>query len=666
MGARDTPFSMTGAGGRTLISVAWLCWIAIASLLAVSPWRSAWAQHASDNPVASAEDAYGSTLGLESIGLYLPFSVRGFNPQAAGNVRIDGLYFDQQGALSNRVIEGSAIRVGVSEIGYVFPAPTGIVDYDLRHPGNGSPSATIVASAGPFQARGLSIDGNLPLISSVLQLPLGASYQISTQTPFGANPGYTSRVTNFGATPQWSPNDRVTVRAIFDWQQIRRAKTFPFVFTAGDFLPPTISRVYMGQNWAEGSSLSENFGGIITAQLSHQWSFTAGIFRSVSDNPVSFSDFYINTDPHGLAEHLVVGYPDQSVFSTSGEARLSGHFSWGSWGHEMVFLVRGRNTLARYGGSDVVDVGPALIIESIQVPEPTFRYSARTADRTELGGVGLAYRAHWQEHADFALGVQQESYSKAVTLPPVPDARLTDRPLRAYGNAALELTKHLTAYAGFTQGLEDSGVVPNFAINRGAILPAARTWQVDSGIRYTLTPELKLIGGVFEIQKPYFNLDPNAIDRNLGVQRAKGFELSIAGELLEHLNVTAGALAGTVRVIGPDLPAEGVGPIAFGQPRLTYVLNADYRVSRWPALSMDLNISHVGAAPASLDNALYVQALNQLDLGGRYRFTILGKPATVRTQIINLTNAKIWISAYTPGFSQQAPRSLFAYLTADF
>src|SRR5215469_16721449 len=76
------------------------------------------AQHAADNPVASAEDAFGLTLGLESIGMYSPGQVRGFSPEMAGNVRIDGLYFDQQGALSNRVIEGSTVRVGVSAIGY--------------------------------------------------------------------------------------------------------------------------------------------------------------------------------------------------------------------------------------------------------------------------------------------------------------------------------------------------------------------------------------------------------------------------------------------------------------------------------------------------------------------------------------------------------------------
>jgi iron complex outermembrane receptor protein len=74
----------------------------------------------------------------ESIGLYGIGGIRGFHPQEAGNMRIDGLYFDEQGSLSNRVVEGTTTRVGVSEIGYAFPAPTGIVDYDLRHTGNGT------------------------------------------------------------------------------------------------------------------------------------------------------------------------------------------------------------------------------------------------------------------------------------------------------------------------------------------------------------------------------------------------------------------------------------------------------------------------------------------------------------------------------------------------
>src|SRR6185437_9144304 len=147
----------------TRINAPRLLAVVLASTVATFEITPAHGQHAADNPVASAQDAFGLTLGLETIGMYSPGQVRGFSPQSAGNVRIDGLYFDQQGTLSNRVIEGSTIRVGVSEIGYAFPAPTGIVDFQLRHPGDGTPSATVIANAGPYEARGISIDGSVPL-----------------------------------------------------------------------------------------------------------------------------------------------------------------------------------------------------------------------------------------------------------------------------------------------------------------------------------------------------------------------------------------------------------------------------------------------------------------------------------------------------------------------
>ncbi|HEY4038141.1 MAG TPA: hypothetical protein VGM15_04920 [Burkholderiaceae bacterium] len=616
--------------------------------------------------MASADDAFGLTLGLESIGMYGPGGIRGFNPQIAGNVRINGLYFDQQGGLSNRVVEGSTIRVGVSEIGYAFPAPTGIVDYDLRHPGNGTPSVTVVTSAGPFESKGVSADGNLPLIGKELQAPIGASYQISTQTPYTQNPGYTSHVANFGATPQWSPNDRLTLRAIFDWQQTTDARTLPFVFTAGDFLPPKIRRGYLGQDWAEGHSLAKNYGGTVNAELSDRWSLTAGLFRSISDNPVSFSDLYVNTDPRGLADHLVIGYPDQSVSSNSGEVRLTGRLSTNSWHHGVVVLARGRDTLAHYGGENVVDAGPAFIGQGLQVPEPAFRYSARTSDRTQLWSTGLGYRGQWDKRGDFAIGLQQEHYSKSVSSPAAPPARLSDHPLRFYGQASMRFGERLTAYTGYTQGLEDSGTASNGAVNRGAILPTARTWQADAGVRYSITSSVKMVAGIFEIEKPYFNLDTEAVDRELGKQRAKGAELSLSGEVVKNLHLTAGVLLEEVEIVGPDLSAEGVGHIAFGQPHWQSTINADYAFPWWPSLSADFSVFFFGDSPASINNAVINPAQTILGLGGRYKFHLAGSPATLRVQANNLTNFYFWNMTFTPGFTQWPPRSLTAYLTADF
>jgi iron complex outermembrane receptor protein len=541
------------------------------------------------------------------------------------------------------------------------------VDYDLRHAGGDVPSATIIANVGPDESRGVSIDGSLPVIGSELVLPIGVSTQVSTQTPsYGPYPGYTSNVTSIGATPLWSPNDKITVRAIIDWQQTSNAKTFPLYFTAGDFLPPSISKGYLGQNWAEGRNVTMNLGGIVSAQLTKIWLLKAGVFRSTNDYPVSFADQYTNIQPNGQSEHLVVGYPDQDTSSNSGEVRLTGAFLGGDWGQQLIFMARGRDTNARYGGEDVVDEGPAVIGTLVELPEPDFIYSAPTNDHTQLWSVGSAYHLDWRKRAEFEIGIQDENYRETVVAPGIPDSGMSAHLPRAYSNAAFALAPQWTLYAGYTQGLENSGAAPNSAKNSGAVLPASKTWQIDSGIRYVVTPKFKIIAGVFELQKPYFNLDTDNIDRELGVQRAKGVELSIAGELAKYLHVNIGVLDGKVSIIGSNLAAEKVGFVAVGQPLLTYVANINYDLPWLPAASMDASATHFGTAPASIDNGVYSPAVTLVNLGGRYQFTAFGKKSSLRLQIQNLLATKKWTTQYTPGFFQwPPPRTVFAYITTD-
>ena len=223
----------------------------------------------------------------------------------------------------------------------------------------------------------------------------------------------------------------------------------------------------------------------------------------------------------------------------------------------------------------------------------------------------------------------------------------------------------MTPYAGYTQGLEDSGAVPSVAANRGTILPDARTWQMDAGIRYLLTSKFELIAGVFEIEKPYFNFDTINMDRQLGIQRARGVELSLSGEIVPNLNVAVGALLGQVKIIGSNLAADGVGTTAFGQPRVQGTINANYKFPWWPALSADITVVHFGTSPASVDDVTQNPAQTLLLAGGRYRFKLWGAPATLRVQVQNVTNFYFWNMGYSPGFSQFQPRSYFAYLTAD-
>lgn len=634
-------------------------WILLA-LLGQLASTVASAQHAADNPVLTAEDAFGLQLGAESIGLYSPYSIRGFSPQVAGNVRIDGLYFDQRGPLTSRVIDESTIKVGVSSIGYAFPAPTGIVDYGLKHADRDHRAGTLIAGAGPFENRTLSFDGHVPLAQG-LHLPIGAGYSIAA-----TRPGFTSNEASFGVAPQWTPNDRLSIRVFYDWQRTSHAKTIPAVFTDGDFIPPDIGSDYYGQDWAEAKAVSRNYGGVVRATLGDRWTLAAGVFRSLFERPVIYADLYYDVQPDGTGRQLLVQARDQQVESTSGEARLTGRFLYGETYHDVTLLTRGRDAIAHYGGYDSIDVGPVRIADRRQIAPPNFSTSPRDRDDTQLWTTGLAYHGFWPGMGELTAGIQHAEYRKTVTPAGEPRTRLVDDPWRAYATLAMPLGDTATVYASYTQGLEDSGVAPNESSNRGAILPTVRTWQMDAGMRYLLTPGVKLIAGVFRLNKPYFNSDSVNVYRQLGVQRATGFEFSVAGAVTRHLNVVGGALIGHVSVLGDGLNERGIGSAALGQPNLQAAFSADYNFPKWPAFSADFSVSHFGSAPATVSNSLDQPSTTQFNLGGRYKFSILGAPATFRVRLQNLTNVQVWNVYYSPGFYRiPAPRSVLAYLTVD-
>jgi iron complex outermembrane receptor protein len=93
--------------------------------------------------------------------------------------------------------------------------------------------------------------------------------------------------------------------------------------------------------------------------------------------------------------------------------------------------------------------------------------------------------------------------------------------------------------------------------------------------------------------------------------------------------------------------------------------NLDYDLPALPALSVDLNVFHFGTVPATVSNGAYVPSVTVVNIGDRYKFKLLGAPATLRLQLQNLANAYIWNIAYSPGLFQFPPRTFLAYLTID-
>ena len=632
------------------------CSAAIAALLCST---AAFAQRTTDNATTQSKDAFGKKVGDEQIGIYNPFDVRGFSAVDAGNTRIEGLYFQQQADPTDRLIEGSTMRVGISAQGYPFPAPTGIADYALRKPGDRT-LASVVLRYGPFDAQVGQLDLSLPLADKKLGVQTGIAYYNDNQH-FGGTPQFLS----LGVTPVWRPAEGVEIIPFWSSVHTNSQEAQTLVFTAGDFRPPRVKRgVFAGQPWATHEGITWNTGLIAKAPLGG-FDVAAGVFRSVARDQQNAIDLLLGVTPDGKAADRLVIIDQGNVFgATSGELRVSRNFDDGPRRHSVLATVRGRDQRRLYGGSDAISLGPTVWGAVDYRPRPDLVFGEKSRDHVQQTTVGLGYQLKWLEVGEFGIGIQKTDYKKDVMTPdgPLPESKSSPWLLNA--NAAIELTDDLVVYGSYARGLEESPVAPDRAVNRDEAPPAFKTEQKDAGVRWAIAPNLSAIAGVFEITKPYFNLDAASRFRQLGQLRHRGVELSVAGQIAEGLNVVAGTVFLDAEVTGELVDSGAIGSKPVGAIERHSIASVDYRFPDSP-FSIDAFFEETGDRIANVSNTLVVPPRAVLAVGGRYRFKIGKSNALIRAQVGNIFNNYGYGVGGSGFFVYNQPRRLSVTLTTD-
>jgi iron complex outermembrane receptor protein len=628
-------------------------------VLAVLFSADADAQRVDENAVKEADDAFGVTIGREVLGLYATDFVRGFSPTDAGNARINGLYFDQVWAPNARVCRATTIRIGPSAQGYPFPAPTGIVDHELKSP-EADASLSVLISADEWGGRSIEADAVLPLPDQALSIGVGGSAQAS-EFPNGTDGMYHS----VGGSLRWRPTPTLEIMPFGARLDGKDDEYGPIFIPSGPFLPPRMpERQFDGPSWVDYEGSAITYGALANYRPSERWQVRFGAFRSLLDSSTSFAHLLLNLQPDGTAQRLIVADPPTKLASTSGELRLTRSMTEGSLFHQFHLNVRARDRTTRYDGSVAIDLGSARPGLAVTAPKPAFEFGSQTFDRVEQQLAGFAYELRWAQRGQLGVGLQRSHYAKSVERPDT-HVESNDESWLPSMSAAYLLRPSLTAYASYTRGLEESGTAPNSARNRGEALPAIRTRQADAGVRYTFTQHLKLIAGVFEVRKPYFTLDGENRFRPLGDVRHRGVEISISGSARDDLDIVAGAVLLDAEVSGPDVTNGEVGSRPVGRARREFLLTSDWRVPVLQSLSLDVGAQHTSSVPATLDNLVELPSRTLVNLGGRYRFRVAGTPATLRLSIVNVTSAYGYILLGSGVYSQMQGRLASAYITLD-
>ena len=612
----------------------------------------AYAQRSSEDAVAEALDAFGSSVGREVIGLYSSSSARGFSPTQAGNLRIDGFYFDQGANPAppvTRIMRGSTVHVGIAAQGYLFPAPTGVVDYHLRVPGNEAVASVLVGDA-DYGASYSENDLQLPIVSNVLSIGVGIGFARNPDYYFAAQASEWTA----GWIVRWQPTDKLEVTPFFGTTDHKEYSERPTVFIDDDGLPnyrPINKKAQ--QPWSRMSYLASNAGAIARLSLSDSWVLAAALFRAVTYSPISYAALLENIRSNNQGDYSITALPATSSGSTSGEIRLAEHLATTHTRSVFTLRVTGRDSNIESAAGDTIDYGTAPVTAVPQVvPMPSFVPGPITDVRARQFMPGVAYQGVWQNVGQFTAGLQKVLYRRNVDAPGLPPAADSNSPWLYNAGASAFLTHSLAAYASYTRGFEEIGTAPINAANRNEPVPAQLTRQIDAGLRYQLLPKLQLVAGVFDIDKPYFNLDQFNLFRHVGRISNRGVEFSLTGDVTERLYLVSGVVLLQPRVEYESGAVSGpTTAVAIG-PFPGYLnIYAQYR----PAAFDNVTIGAVIQTTSS-------RYLHYPDLNVGVS-TLLGADIHYRTHLFN-HNATFWLQAYnlanTQIFTAEASEQLHA------
>jgi iron complex outermembrane receptor protein len=592
------------------------------------------AQRTDDNAVTAASDAFGNTVGFQTIGLYGPINVRGFNPAQAENLRIEGLYYDQQITYSNPFLfSRSDMRVGIAAQSYSFPSPTGIVDYKLRTPGD-SALVSLLLTRGPLDMATAEIDAQYPLVKDVLSV--GASFV--DWKNFDYNYARTSGSLGYSLLLRYRPDARSEIVPFVGYTHNGEHRELPSVYANGlNPVPMFNEQQLAAQDWTTWGWNQLTAGVVARTALGSSWRLTAGLFRSLAQNSQNFNDLLLGPTAGGIADRVVDVTPPLRAGSYSGDLRLSRLTVDGAHERELTFDVRGRSVEREYGGDSITGLGSVPITRRDSIPAPVLAFSALSLDQVRQTGVGASYNERWKGVGTVSLGVLETEYRRTLEIPGSQDSAERTSKVLPTASFTVDAGRHATAYASYTRGLEDSANAPTSAVNRGEPVPATPTWQVDGGLRVVPRNDLQLLLGVFKVNKTYFNVDAAGRYGPLGDISSRGVEGSATLSALDGLKVVAGLV-----LLRPEVdrqtPASG-GTVPVGPVPRTINVNVDYAPAGWGRWAAALQWTSLSSRVVTNDDQFKLPPLSTLNVGVRYKLRLFNRPCSARLDVANVTDA---------------------------
>jgi iron complex outermembrane receptor protein len=610
---------------------------------------------------APAPDELGlaNAFGRETVGGYSAEDARGVSPLDAGGQRIEGLPFDEKAPVGPHLMSAASLRVGPAAQGVMTPAPSGIVDYRLRDPGD-ELSLNVAAKANSWRGASADVDLEAPL-----RPDLGVDLGFGDYRDVNADRTYAD-YNQLAAVARWTPTANIVLRPFVERDYIHANPASPVYLTATGAPPAVLPHHYAGPSWDQNRSDGLNAGFIADVSFGGAWNLKASLFRSELTSRSSFAQLYLNLSANGRADRQIYADPPMAFESTSAALRLERTFSAFGLKQRLVLVGRGKLGHDRYGGSSGFDFGVGNIFRPPALAAPIFPRFPQSHERISQWSAGLAYGLQWADRVELSAALLRTDYHRRVADPGAPLSELDKSPTTGDIALAVRLTPAATFYASHVEGFEAATRPPDSALNRATLSADGQARVSDAGLRYVFNEKLKLVAGWFELAKPYDGVDKNRFFHNLGDMTDRGLEASLTYRPARNLKFEASAAVQDLKLAGSTVISGLSGP----HPAGTYRGRAEAKLEFAPHHLSGWAFSVRGAwkdrVYASVDDRYRLPARMTVDLGARHAFEIAGRAMEAQLQILNVGDTSSYVVVAPGAYRRADDRLISLSLTAGF
>jgi iron complex outermembrane receptor protein len=366
----------------------------------------------------------------------------------------------------------------------------------------------------------------------------------------------------------------------------------------------------------------------------------------------------------------------------SNSAYLNGHVDIFGTKNDITIGTNGYlQTMYNYnaGFSAIPPLGTANLANPIVFPNPGSPgspgqyYSGYSRNQSIITGDTL----HFNDLVA-VQGVLNTSFLKSGSL--AQNATVTSTDTRNFAlshtdSLILTPTKKLTGYFTYASSIEQGDTALTGTANANQILPPYHDEMYEIGAKYAVNDNFLVSLAGFRMTRPYaFTQATTNIFAVGGLQRNYGVELFGQGSITPDLSMLGGVTWIDARLQNSGMVATD-DRLIVGVPHWKLDTLFDYHPSFFYGGALTAAVHYEDARPAINTNTSYASSFASLDIGARYSATVMNHHATFRFQVINVNDARYYVSVAdgnivgSPGANTAylgTPRTFQASMELDF